>query len=77
MDFMILNMAEDVHNQIILGRPFLSIVGFKIDVKEERLTFDMKEQHADYVLFKDQDCSHSLLFLIVDFMCSFMIKLWS
>jgi len=41
IDFMILDMAEDARIQIILGRPFLAIVGCKIDVKEGRLTFDV------------------------------------
>ena len=41
IDFMILDIAEDSHTQLILGRPFLAITGCKIYVKEGKLTFDM------------------------------------
>ena len=53
-DFVILIMAEDDHNQIILGRLFLAIMGFKIDVKGGRLTFDV-----EFGLFKDHEFSPS------------------
>ena len=41
IDFVVLDMAEDSHTQIILGRPFLATAGCKIDVKEGKLTFDV------------------------------------
>ena len=40
IDFVVLDMAEDSHTQIILGRPFLATAGCKIDVKEGNLTFN-------------------------------------
>ena len=52
IDFMTLDMAEDACTQSILGRPFLVTAGCKIDVKEGRLTFDVKEKHAEFGLFK-------------------------
>ncbi|XP_050916592.1 uncharacterized protein LOC127131717 [Lathyrus oleraceus] len=38
-DFMIMDIKEDSHIPIILGRPFLATVGAIIDVKKGRLTF--------------------------------------
>jgi len=51
IDFVILDMVEDPRTQIILSRPFLTIAGCKIDVKEGRLTFDVGENHAKFGLF--------------------------
>jgi len=48
VDFVILDMAKDARTQIVLGRPFLTIIGCKIDVKEGRLTFDMGKHHAEF-----------------------------
>ena len=53
IDFVVLEMAEDSHTQIILGRPFLATAGFKIDVKEGKLTFDVWEHHVEFGLFND------------------------
>jgi len=61
IDFVILDMDEDACTQIILGRPFLATTGCKIDVKEYRLTFDVGEHHAEFVLFKDFELSPSSL----------------
>jgi len=33
VEFVILDMPKDTCTQIILGRPFLATVGYKIDVK--------------------------------------------
>jgi len=41
MDFVIPDMAKDAHTQIILGRPFSTTTCYKINVKEDRLTFDV------------------------------------
>ena len=41
IDLVMLDMTEDSHTQIILGRPFLATMGCKIDIKERKLTFDM------------------------------------
>jgi len=56
---MILDMAEDAHTQIILGRPFLATVSCKIDVKKGRLTFDIGEKYAEFGLFKNFESSPS------------------
>ena len=61
IDFAILNMVEDTCTQIILGRPFLAMTGCKIDVKKDRLTFDLGEHHVKFSLFKDFESSHSTL----------------
>ena len=61
LDFVILDMAEDSHTQIILGRPFLATAKCKIDVKERKLTFDVREHHAEFGLFKDLESSRSTL----------------
>jgi len=53
IDFVVLDMAEDSHTQIILSRPFLAIAGCKIDVKEGKLTFDVGENHGKFGLFRD------------------------
>jgi len=39
INFVILDMAEDARTQIILSRPFLATIGYKIDVKDDRLAF--------------------------------------
>ena len=53
IDFVVLDMDEDCHTQIILGRPFLATTGCKIDVKEGRLTFDVGEHHVKFGFFDD------------------------
>ena len=59
--FVIFDMAEDAYLQIILGRPFLSIVGCKTNVNEGRLTFDVGAHHAECGLFKDFEFYSSCL----------------
>ena len=51
-DFIVLDMAKDVYNQIILGKSFLATFGYKIDVKGGQLTFDMGKSHAEFTLFE-------------------------
>jgi len=53
IDFVVLDMAEDSHTQIILGSPFLATAGCKIDIKEGKLTFDVGEHHVEFGLFDD------------------------
>jgi len=62
-NFIILDMAEDVSTQIILGRPFLAASSCKIDVTRRRLTFDVGECHVVFNLLEDQNVS--LLHLLV------------
>ena len=40
VEFIILDITEDTRTQFILRRPFMAIVGCKIDVKKGMVTFD-------------------------------------
>jgi len=53
VDFIILEMKEDTHTPIILGRPFSPIAGCCIDVKNGKLSFDVGDDHMEFNLFKD------------------------
>ena len=53
VDFVILEMKEDTHTPIILGRPFLDTVGCYIDVKNGKLSFDVGDDHVEFNLFED------------------------
>ena len=59
-DFVVRDMVEDAYAGIILGRPFLSTSGYKIDVKGGHLRFDMGECHTEFSLFKDRNFLPSL-----------------
>jgi len=52
VDFLILEMEEDTHTPIILGRPFLATAGCRIDVKNGKLSFDVGDDHLEFNLFK-------------------------
>ena len=60
IDFVILDMAEDSHIQIILRRLVLATAGCKI-VNEGKLTFDVGEHHAVVGLFKGCNSSPTTL----------------
>ncbi|XP_057247183.1 uncharacterized protein LOC130589705 [Beta vulgaris subsp. vulgaris] len=51
VDFIILDMDEDIEVPIILGRPFLATVGAIIDVKNGILTFEIGEEKVDFNIF--------------------------
>ncbi|XP_050919113.1 uncharacterized protein LOC127136618 [Lathyrus oleraceus] len=51
-DFVIMDINEDSHIPIVLGRPFLAIVGAIIDVKKGRLTFEVGEEKVKFLLAK-------------------------
>jgi len=59
IDFVVLDMAEESHTQIILGRSFLATAGCKINVKKGKMTFDVGEHHVEFGLFKDFEFSPS------------------
>ena len=40
VDFMVINMEEDKHVHLLLGRPFLATGATLIDVKKERADFE-------------------------------------
>ncbi|XP_057986490.1 uncharacterized protein LOC131171051 [Hevea brasiliensis] len=48
VDFMVLEMEEDIHIRIILGRPFLATEGAIIDVKNSRLTLKVGEEEVEF-----------------------------
>jgi len=60
IDFMILEMAEDAHTQIIIGRPLLATASCEINVKEGKLTFEKEENHVEFGLFNDCESSPSI-----------------
>jgi len=45
VDFMILEMKEDTCTPIILGRTFLATAGCHINVKNGKLSFDVRDDH--------------------------------
>jgi len=52
VDFIILDMDEDMEVFIILGSPFLATVEVIIDVKNGRLTLKICEEEVEFDLFK-------------------------
>ena len=52
VDFVILEMEEEMLTPIILMRPFLATVGCRIDVKNGKLSFDAGDDHVEFNLFK-------------------------
>ncbi|XP_021727703.1 uncharacterized protein LOC110694848 [Chenopodium quinoa] len=68
VDFIVLEIAEDDHIPIILGRPFLATSGALIDVKGGRITlrvgkkeesFDLKPMHESLSLVQGIMCANS------------------
>ncbi|XP_074313847.1 uncharacterized protein LOC141649044 [Silene latifolia] len=49
-DFVVLDIPEDSHTPIILGRPFLATRGVLIDVRNGRLTFRIKGDKVEFNL---------------------------
>ncbi|XP_074293313.1 uncharacterized protein LOC141620303 [Silene latifolia] len=49
-DFVVLDILEDSHTPIILGRPFLATGGVLIDVKNGRLTFQIEGNNVEFNL---------------------------
>ncbi|XP_050889481.1 uncharacterized protein LOC127094731 [Lathyrus oleraceus] len=49
-DLVIMDIKEDSHITIILGRPFLAIAGAIIDVKKGKLTFKVGEEKIEFIL---------------------------
>ncbi|XP_058000800.1 uncharacterized protein LOC131179101 [Hevea brasiliensis] len=50
VDFVVLEMEEDIHIPIILGRPFLATAGAIIDVKNGRLILKVGEEEVEFNL---------------------------
>ncbi|XP_017972866.1 PREDICTED: uncharacterized protein LOC108661346 [Theobroma cacao] len=51
MDFVVLEMEEDVEIRLILERPFLDTIGVIIDVKEGKITFKLGEKVVEFNIF--------------------------
>ncbi|KAK0607369.1 hypothetical protein LWI29_013938 [Acer saccharum] len=52
VDFVILEMEEDVEIPLLIGRPFLNIVGALIDVKEDKMTLRVGDEHVVFDMKK-------------------------
>ncbi|XP_027169461.1 uncharacterized protein LOC113769193 [Coffea eugenioides] len=52
VDFVVLDMEEDVNVHIILGRPFLATAGTIIDVKCGKFKFQIREEEVEFDLSK-------------------------
>jgi len=50
VDFVILEMEEDMCTPIILGRLFLATAGYYVDVKNGKLSFDVNDEHVEFNL---------------------------
>ncbi|XP_071905631.1 uncharacterized protein [Coffea arabica] len=50
VDFVVLDMEEDISMPIILGRPFLTTAGTIIDVKNGKLKFQVGEEEVEFNL---------------------------
>lgn len=49
-EFIVMDIDEVSHIQILLGTPFLSIVGAIIDVKRRKLTFEVRVEKIEFIL---------------------------
>jgi len=49
-DFVVMEMEEDSHIPIILGRPFLATVGAMIDVKNGKLYLQVGDEKVEFCL---------------------------
>ncbi|KAJ9181196.1 hypothetical protein P3X46_009350 [Hevea brasiliensis] len=58
VDFVILDMEEDSNIPIILERPFLATAGALIDVKGEKLTLRVGEDHLVFNISNDKKKQH-------------------
>ncbi|XP_057998921.1 uncharacterized protein LOC131177834 [Hevea brasiliensis] len=70
VDFVILEMEEDVQIPIILGTPFLATARAIIDVKNRRLTLKVGEEEVEFNVFhamkQKSDIDKCLKFNIID-----------
>ena len=53
VDFVVMDIEEDIPVPIILGRPFLATAGALINVKEGLLTFTVWEDVVEFTFNKD------------------------
>jgi len=60
VDFVIIEMEEEMLTPIILGRPFLATARCCIDVKNGKLSFDVGDDHMEFNLFNSSKFSSIL-----------------
>ncbi|GAB2271406.1 hypothetical protein Dimus_038913 [Dionaea muscipula] len=51
IDFIVIEMEEDLEVPIILGRPFFATMGAIFDVKNDKLTFEVGNEKVEFNLF--------------------------
>ncbi|WRX11178.1 Aspartic peptidase [Theobroma cacao] len=51
VDFIVLEMEEDLEIPLIFGRPFLATAGIIIDVREDKITFKVGEKVVEFNIF--------------------------
>ena len=61
-DFIILEMEKDLQILIILGHPFLAIIGEIIDVKHGIIILKIREEKIEFDVFKNPTQSSSMTF---------------
>jgi len=59
VNFVILEIAEDMCTPVILRRLILVTLRCRIDVKNSRLSFDMEFDHVEFNLFKASKCPYT------------------
>ncbi|KAL0455052.1 UNVERIFIED_CONTAM: hypothetical protein Slati_0844400 [Sesamum latifolium] len=58
VDFIVLDMEEDVNMPLILGRPFLATSRALIDVQKGQLTLRVNDEHVVFNVFKPMKYLH-------------------
>lgn len=48
--FIVMDIKEDTHILILLGRPFLETIGAIINVNKEKNTFEVRDEKIEYFL---------------------------
>ena len=60
VDFVVLDMEEDKHTPIILGRPFLATAGTIIDMKVGKLIFNIGDETVEFKILSNVQISSPL-----------------
>ena len=51
-NFVVLEMEEDLKIPILFGRPFLMTAGAIIDMRKEKITLEVDNEHMEFDVFK-------------------------
>ncbi|XP_010687408.4 uncharacterized protein LOC104901516 [Beta vulgaris subsp. vulgaris] len=62
-DFVVMKTKEDAQVPIILGRPFLATAGAVIDMKNEKITFEVGDEKMEYNLINSMESPSSGLII--------------